>query len=158
MTSDGITNRDWALVKRMACKLSNETARNDCESAARAKRSLLAILSRLEAKYGPKPSILATRADYLPRSGKKTALLLRAYRLAERSHDGINVELICLSLAKLYLEDLCCIKEGKRWLARYERALSKNKESGERRTLGELRDRLLQLCRAGNTATTTRTN
>lgn len=145
MTPDGITNRDWALVKHTAYKLANATASNDCRSAARANRSLFALLGRLEAKYGPRPSLLATRADYMPSSREKLALLLRAHKLAKMSHDGLNVELICSSLAKLYLDDMCCLKEGKKWLARYKEALARNHESGEHRTLRELLDRALEL-------------
>ena len=145
MTSDGITNQDWKQVMRFACMIANASARNRCKSTAMATGGLLSLLDRLEIKYGPRPSLLATKADYVEECSERVVLLLQAYRLAKIRHDSLNMELICSSLARLYLFDVSCLRKGNRWLSRYESALAENGGHGETRTLVELRARAQQL-------------
>jgi hypothetical protein len=69
-------------------------------------------------KYGPLPSILATRADYLAdEDPAREELLLQAHTLAEAQSDAGNVVYVAQSLAELYL-DKRDLTEANRWLSR----------------------------------------
>ena len=73
--------------------------------------------------YGPLPSILATRADYLEDDDPvREALLLRAHALAEAQSDAGNVVAVAQSLAELYL-DKGDLTEANRWLSRMRESL-----------------------------------
>jgi hypothetical protein len=56
-------------------------------------------LDRLDRKYGVKPSLLATRADYVESSEDRERLLLAAFTEAERTADERNQELVAVLLA-----------------------------------------------------------
>jgi hypothetical protein len=59
----------------------------------------------LEEKYGPLPSLLATRADYVDSPEEREYLLLRAYEQARALNDLKNLVEIAESLASFYIED-----------------------------------------------------
>ena len=100
-TSDGISSQDWDVIHELAVDVVNAS---DNEKAAYSKR-LMDYLDTLELKYGPLPSILATRADYLPKDEPaRRNLLLRAYQSAQASGDFQNQLLVAQSLAELHLE------------------------------------------------------
>jgi hypothetical protein len=87
VTSDGISGEDWDVLHGLAVELVN-AADGDDEAACRA--TLMRYLDRLAAKYGERPSILATRADYTQDAETKERLLRRAYDLAEARGDAQN--------------------------------------------------------------------
>ena len=100
-TSDGIISEDWDVIHELAVDIVNAP---DNEKPAYSKK-LADYLDSLEHKYGPLPSILATRADYLPDDDPARGdLLLRAYQSAEASGDCQNQLLVAQSLAELHLE------------------------------------------------------
>src|SRR5688572_1443807 len=96
-TSDGISTEDWDVVHEFAVKMVN--APNS--EKQHHKDQLLQYLEALEVKYGPLPSILATRADYLADDDPaREELLLRAHALAEAQSDARNVVYVAHSLAE----------------------------------------------------------
>jgi hypothetical protein len=114
-TSDGISTEDWDRVTELAFELWKHL-----EDAEKEKRhqDLFDFLDGLEAKYGALSSILATRADFLPRNEmrNKEELLARAYALAIERRDRRNALDVAHSLADLYLDALRQPKEGATWL------------------------------------------
>jgi hypothetical protein len=115
-TPDGIARADWDRVHQLALDIVNASSLDDAPVGARAKGELLALLDELQERYGPLPSILATRADYLDDPRQQEQQLLDAYRIAEGRHDERNLVWIASSLAAFYLEDLRNASEGRRWL------------------------------------------
>ncbi len=115
-TSDGISSEDWDLLHELALEVVNAEPGAE-EDLCR--RRLLDYLDGLESKYGPLPSILATRADYLVDDiPGRLALFSRAYALAAEAGDARNQLHIASSLAVIYIEELEDAAEGSKWLAR----------------------------------------
>lgn len=143
MTPDGIRDEDWDPVHELAVEVVNA---REGEESDNHKTQLLAHLDRLEEKYGPLPSILATRADYVKDARESQELLERAYRPAVEQGDRLNVLYVASSLARLHIERFRDLAEGTKWLAAFEKAL---KHAGDEsdideyeelaRTLDELR-------------------
>ena len=116
MTSDGISTEDWNEVHELAVEIVNHSAAEDHMAKARARASLMAVLDRLDQTYGKRPSLLATRADYVESPTERERLLLTAFSEAERSKDRENRMLVAESLTSLYLEELRNLDEGAKWL------------------------------------------
>lgn len=116
MTSDGVEASDWDRVHYLALAVANASSAGDDVAGERAQIQLIAALDELDLKYGPKPSLLATRADYVESSKVRQRLLRTAYDLALRIRDDRNVELIAHSLAAFYLEEVGDIGQGASWL------------------------------------------
>jgi hypothetical protein len=116
MTSDGIARADWDEIHELALDIVNCSASEDQAGEARARASLIALLDRLDNKYGSKPSLLATRADYVESPEDRERLLLAAYSEAERIADDTNRELTAHSLAQLYIEEVRSFDDGANWL------------------------------------------
>jgi hypothetical protein len=104
MTSDGINDDDWDRIHELAVDIVNCSANEDQAGEARARSALIVLLDRLDEKYGVKPSLLATRADYVDSAEEKQRLLMTAYSEAERIADHLNRQLIAHSLAEFYIE------------------------------------------------------
>lgn len=115
MTPDGIEDVDWDRVHELAVQIVNHLAKEEEAAEARARASLLALLDLLDQKYGPRPSLLATRADYVE-SSERERLLRIAYTEAERIGDDRNRQLITHSLAEFYIDDVHNFDEGATWL------------------------------------------
>src|SRR5438094_3104927 len=116
-TSDGINTEDWNSVHELALAVVNADDGSVEERLCRVR--LLEYLDELESKYGPRPSILATRADYLVDDVPgRIALLTRAYALAAEAVDSRNQLQIASSLAALHVEELEDAAEARRWLTR----------------------------------------
>jgi hypothetical protein len=64
-TSDGMSGEDWDLVHELALEIANAEDGSPEEELSR--NRLLRYLDELEERYGRRPSILATRADYVHR-------------------------------------------------------------------------------------------
>ena len=124
-TSDGISTEDWDVVHGLAVDVVNAP---DDEYGPR--RQLLEFLETLESKYGPLPSILATRADYLTDEDlRREELLLRAHALAESRGDSVSGVDIAESLVDLYLEKVD-LSEASRWLSRMRDHLTDLRDAG----------------------------
>ncbi len=98
----------------------------------RAEASLLALLDELDQNYGKKPSLLATRADYVESPQHREQLLREAYSESERMADGKNQELVAHSLASFYVEECRNDSEGARWLETWRRLLGVAPEQDDR--------------------------
>ena len=88
VTPDGISTADWDRVNELALEVVNTSTAEDHEGNERAKRRLKSLLDDLQEKYGPLPSLLATRADYVDRPEDQEYWLLAAYDEAVRRDDA----------------------------------------------------------------------
>ena len=119
-TSDGISTEDWDKVHQHAVDLFNA----DDEEKEESRNQLFVCLDGLHRKYGPLPSILATRGDFTEDLVSKELLLLEAYDLARQKDDVSNRLHISHSLADLYVDDRRDIREGLAWIAVLRRHLA----------------------------------
>ena len=138
-TSDGITADDWNRVHALTVDLVNAT---DETSVASCRRRLFQYLEILESKYGPLPSILATRADFTEDISQKDLKLRKAYEYAEERSDYRNALYIAHSLAALHLEETGDLVEGRIWLERMRHQLIREEDAWFAEELQRLRDLL----------------
>jgi hypothetical protein len=140
-TSDGISTEDWDRLHELVLEVVNTETGEAEERIWRAR--LLNYLEELEEKYGSRPSILATRADFITDDvSVRQALLIRAYALAAEVADVRNQLLIASSLAALAVEELKDREEAARWLARAEEYLGPAGTDVERRECERIREAL----------------
>jgi hypothetical protein len=137
MTSDGISTEDWDLVHEIALEVVNTSSRGDETASERATEELLALLEKLEERYGPLPSLLATRADYFDDAGSREYWLIMAFAEAERLGDSKNMTLIAHSLAAYYVQD--DDRKAEHWLDRLNDCLKTHFEESEASELERLR-------------------
>ena len=124
-TPDGIGKDDWDAVHGLAVDIVNASE----EDKPDLRRRLLDWLDKLENRYGPLPSILASRADYLDVDDPaREDLLLRAHAAAESTGDQLNLLETAHSLAELFLERNNLI-EANRWLERMRHYLVQDTDS-----------------------------
>lgn len=121
-TPDNISAEDWDRVHELALEIVNASGAAE-ENILR--RRILPYLEELEEKYGPLPSILATRADYVADNTAKFGLLGQAYESAEASDDVLNMMEIAHSLAELHLDEYYDASEGRNWLSRLDSHLGR---------------------------------
>jgi hypothetical protein len=81
-TPDGITTEDWDRVHELALDVVNLSAEGDEAASDAAKLQLRELVDDLQEKYGPLPSLLATRADYVERVEDREYWLTAAYEQA----------------------------------------------------------------------------
>lgn len=112
-TSDGIEQADWDVLHDLALALVNTS---DPEEEASTRKRLNDYLGVLTAKYGERPSILATRADYCDDPIEAERLFLQAFELSRASDDRRNMRYIALSLADLYCTEQANRVEASAWL------------------------------------------
>ena len=143
MTSDGISTEDWNDVHELAVKIVNHCFAENHTAEARARASLMALLDRLDRKYGQRPSLLATRADYVESADECERLLLMAFSEAERINDAENRMLVAHSLASLYIEELRQLDEGAKWLDVWRYEVGDNPEGRDRDEVARLERNLL---------------
>ena len=143
MTPDGIAASDWDRVHELAVEIANCTAADDASGEACARISLMRVLDDLEQKYGKRPSLLATRADYVESLEEREWLLLAAFTEAERLGDHRNRELTADSLVHFYIEEVSDFDQGATWLAVWRDALGPEPDSDGRRELARLESILL---------------
>jgi len=143
MTPDGIAASDWDRVHELGVEIVNCTAADDARGEACARLSLMRVLDDLEKKYGTKPSLLATRADYVESTDEREWLLLAAFTEAERTGDDRNRELIADSLAHFYIEAVSAFDQGAKWLAVWRDTLGPEPDSDDRGKMARLESILL---------------
>ncbi len=116
VTSDGIETADWDKVHELAVAIANCSAEADADAFAQTRGQLLSLLDELEGKYGARPSLLATRADYVDSPVERERHLRRAYDAARELDDVRNLVWVASSLASYYMEEARDLDEGARWL------------------------------------------
>ena len=142
-TSDGISSADWDRVHELVLDVVNA---EEGEEEDLCRRRLLEYLDELEEKYGPLPSILSTRADYLPGDVPgRIALFKRAYVTATEAGDARNQLYVASSLAALYVLELGDVVEGRSWLAHAEKFLDRVGTDVDRREFDRIKDHLRRL-------------
>jgi len=134
VTSDGIDDVDWDAVHELALAIANASV-VDAGQAERETERLMELLGRLESRYGPRPSLLATRADYAASWPESIALLKRAFELAQEHRDTRNLTYVSSSLAQRFIEDARDPVQGAYWLGQLEAALG---QFGDRSDIEEL--------------------
>lgn len=142
-TSDGIENFDWEHVKELAIEVLSASERPEETDVSRTE--LLAYLDTLELKYGPLPSILATRADFIDDYETKELLLKLAYDAAASIGDVENLSHIAHSLAELYIDTLVNVAEARKWLDRLDAHLLQFHDSTYLGDAKRFREQLNQL-------------
>jgi hypothetical protein len=138
VTPDGITTEDWDRVHELALEVANSSGESDDVATESASRRLLALLDALQKKYGPLPTLLATRADYVDTSEERDYWLSAAYEQARVRSDKKNLVWISSSLAALHLEDLGDPVKGAEWLARLREQLQATPDASEFEEAGRL--------------------
>ena len=145
MTPDGIADADWTRVRELAAAAVEASAGVDDALAAGRLAELTGALDALEAQYGRRPSLLATRADFTADVGEKLALLEEAYAIADESGDVQNTVWIADALASLHIDDRRDPIEGARWLQAYAGALTAAGDDVDVEPFKALQERLRQL-------------
>jgi hypothetical protein len=125
-TSDGIAGADWDSIHELALDVVKNADAGELRKAARAR--LLAQLESLERKYGARPSILATRADYVDDPLEREDLFHEAFQLATRIADEKNLLHIAHSLTEFYLEQRKAALAGE-WLNQLRECLRRVSDS-----------------------------
>lgn len=106
------------------------------------------LLNELDEKYGPKPSLLATRADYVESASEKKRLLHIAYSEADRIRDHRNREMTAHSLAQFYIDEVGDLDSGAKWLGIWRIELGVEPGEFDRTELTRLEGLLLGTGRA----------
>ena len=123
-TSDGISTEDWDEVRELALECLAASFQEDPEAMVDVHRRMQACLDSLEMKYGPLPSIVATRADYLDEGDpRQEAFLRRAYHLASTSGDDINVVETAHSLVRYFVDEAPDPVQAREWLVILEQSI-----------------------------------
>lgn len=120
-TPDGISSDDWSVVRDLVMVIAAARTPADRYSAI---RRLFAFLDDLERTYGTRPSILATRADFLGNDDRRVQMLEQAYSVAAMQSDHANMLFIAHSLAEFYLDEPPHPSNAQKWLAHMERHLA----------------------------------
>jgi hypothetical protein len=152
VTGDGIATEDWDRIHELALDVVNLSTGGDQAGSDSAALRLRELLDDLQEKYGPLPSLLATRADYAERVEDREYWLVAAYEQAETRHDERNLVWIAASLATLFVDDRRDRGKGAEWLARLELHLQVFPDSSEAEEADRLR-RILKRLGAGSRRT-----
>jgi hypothetical protein len=144
-TPDGIAASDWDRVHQLAVDIVNCSTLDDGDGEARARAALMELLDELERKYGSKPSLLATRADYVDSSEDRERLLLAAFTEAKRTSDEKNQALTADSLAHFYIEEVQDLDQGARWFGLWRETIGAEPDPHDQRELARLESIVLSV-------------
>ncbi|MBU6953839.1 hypothetical protein [Hahella sp. HN01] len=125
-TSDGIDIYEWETIVELASEIANMTAID--VDASLIERKLLLELDKLEEKYGPLPSILSTKAEYIDEFRLKLTLLKEAYINSCEISDLNNRAFISSTIAELYIDNCNDIVRSKYWLEKFRKDLERYPE------------------------------
>jgi hypothetical protein len=146
VTSDGIETADWEKVHELAVAIANcsEDKSADADEFGRTRGRLFSLLDELEGKYGARPSLLATRADYVDSSVERERHLRRAYDAARELDDVKNLVWVASSLASYYMEEASDLDEGAQWLGALREHLLISPDEHEEAEVQRLEELLLK--------------
>jgi hypothetical protein len=140
VTSDGISAEDWDRVHELALQVVNASAEGEEAASDVAAAQLLELLDDLQQTYGPLPSLLATRADYISDGPEeRDCWLTAAYEQAQKLGDVKSLVWIAASLARLHVDDLRNPTLGAQWLTHLEEHLRLSHDDSEAREAVRLR-------------------
>ena len=143
-TSDGISRCDWDQVRFLATEIANAAIAEDAQRENCARSRMLVVLEEMQSKYGDRPSILATRADYVDVLPEKIALLEKAFGLARQAADADNMLFIAHSLAQLWVDECRNADKGRLWLSALASCLAVSNEPYEREEYERLQAELVR--------------
>lgn len=143
-TPDGISDADWDRVKELAVAIVNAT-QDDEEGGEEETIALMGFLDGLEAKYGPHPGIISTRADFLSDPDEAVRLLEQAYTLAVERRDARSRLYIADTLAGTFIRELEDADSGETWLRRVAEELKNTGDESDITSYEELRVDLQRL-------------
>jgi hypothetical protein len=123
VTPDGISTEDWDRVHQLAADVVNASTDGDTAAADAASLRIRDVLDELQKKYGPLPSLLATRADYVDGLEEREYWLMAAYEQAQARGDLKNRVWLASSLASFHLEEAGDPVTGEQWLRALEEHL-----------------------------------
>ena len=138
-TPDGVPEKEWAKVTKLALAAAAASGKADDAAAADVTQKLLTMLEALEQKFGPLPGILAARADFLDDPDEAVRLLERAYKIAGQRADVESRLTIADALAGCYIRELEDPKQGARWLAAMADALKQAGDENDVESYEELK-------------------
>jgi hypothetical protein len=145
MTPDGIATEDWDRVHELALDIANASAEEDLATSESATVRLRELLDELQEKYGPLPSLLATRADYVDGHEEQEYWLMAAYDQALKLGDPKNLVWVAASLAAFHLEESPDPIKGGEWLTLLEEHLHAAFDASEAQEAVRLRGVLQRL-------------
>lgn len=145
MTPDGIATADWDRVHQLALDIVNASAEEDLATSESATARLRELLDELQERYGPLPSLLATRADYVDGHEEQEYWLMAAYDQALKLGDPKNLVWVASSLAGFHLEESPDPIKGGEWLNLLEEHLHTAPDASEAEEAVRLRGVLERL-------------
>ena len=144
-TSDGISQSDWEGITEIAFRLADALLREDRQAETEERDALLTALDVLQDKYGDRPSILASRAEFLDDKNESIALYEKAYSLADETNDFQNKTFVASSLASLHWHVLEDRQNAELWLERLKDCLRDYTDDNEQDTYHALRRDLISV-------------
>ena len=142
MTTDSISADDWRRVKELTAEIVTLSGEDRYEASDQATHALLDLLVVLQDKYGPLPSLLAMRADYVYSVEERETLLQAAHREAVLRADVRNQAWVAYALAAHYLDAVRSDTQGEPWLAIAEQSLRQFDDEQVAEELARLRGML----------------
>lgn len=140
-TSDGIPAEAWDRIHDLSLQYANSVTAGRRVLAESVRKQILRALNGLESKFGRRPSILATKGEYVRRPSDRQRLLLAAFSSAMRRGDAKNVTLISSSLAEFYADEVKDSQQVKKWITQLERALAVHPDRTEAAVFRSLKRR-----------------
>ena len=126
-----ISESDWEEIKEIAAEIANAAISEDSIFVESLRLKLLDKLASLEEKYGEHASLLGVIAEYIEMPDEKMSLFNRAYEIAEKQKDYLNLTLVSHSIAELYILEFKDEQNGARWLDKLESNLKTHYSSFE---------------------------
>ncbi len=141
-TPDGIADADWNEIEQLARAVAEAAITDDSLLYASAVDELQKRLAKLQSRYGPLPSILATMADFTENDRDAIHMLETAFFAAKERDDTRNMTYIASSIAQRYVEDLSDLASGQDWVDVLRRCLVSFPDETEFKVLAELEAQL----------------
>ena len=108
---------DWTKLTNLSAKIADAVlVEGDELLAGKSIKELLALIDSLLHKYGKLPSLLAIKADFIDNSGERLELYDKAYVMAEKDHDFLNMKMILESIEEM--KDDCLLVYKENWKPR----------------------------------------
>lgn len=140
-TSDGIPTNVWSRIHDLALDYANSITAGKTANAERARRAMLRTLNSLQSRFGKRPSILATKGEYVKVASRRRNLLMDAFDAARRRGDKVNMTLIASSLAEFFADEAKDIEQAQKWAHQLEKALVGHFDKTEAQVLKSLKQR-----------------
>ena len=108
----------WGEITDIIAQMVNASIADDDITVESLRMEVLDKLKDIDCEFDGNASVLATIAQYLALPNEKLDLFLKAYRIAERTQDLLNLTLISHSIAEIYVCDFKDVENGDAWLSK----------------------------------------